>query len=236
MLEGWVLVNISLERLTAVYFPLRHKQLYTKGKALLGLFVTFLICFGLNVIYLVIINDCPADTRYEHLLQIWGWVNVCFNSVIPFLLMLSCSLAIIVKICVTNIERRRMNVRADYRISWTTVSLLAVCITYLILTAPVFILLSIHEQYEKDRQRGIRSWQRVTDILIAAFYLNVFWYTNYVINFYIYCISNPKFRDQLLAIYKKGCCYDTQKVDLTTSVSHETKNSDKKIKTESERF
>ena len=48
MFEAWVLVNLTLERLVAVYIPHKSKILFTKSKAVIGLVITMIPIIAFN--------------------------------------------------------------------------------------------------------------------------------------------------------------------------------------------
>ena len=76
----------------------------------------------------------------------WVWVDLAVASIIPFIIMTLCSIAIIGKIIYSNKQRRQLVAGADIKISSMTVTILMVNLQFLILTAPFIIMhnLTLH--------------------------------------------------------------------------------------------
>ena len=212
MWEAWILVNMSLERLVAVYLPLRCRSLFTKERAGIGLIITTVLPLGINAIYLPVmtrteytiygstVGECDTKDEWVELFGIFDWVALAIVSVIPFLIMVICSLLIVGRIMYTNVQRRRMQVTSNIKVSSMTFAMLAVALAFLILTGPTAALYPMVNMFYADDSKTVHEANKLYNVTLI---MNFFWYWNYVINFYIYCVSNSKFRSEAVNVL---CC------------------------------
>ena len=221
MTEAWVLVNMNLERLFAVFMPLKVKIYFTKNRAGLGLILTVLGVLALNLVYIptMKVHDgvlCSASAEYAVLMQQWYWVDFVFSSALPFLLMTGCSIAIVGKILYTNINRQNLNVSSNISISSMTTSMLLVALCFLLLTAPLTIMSPLVDVFfeEKPLKEALS--------FLGYFYLINFCF--YVLNFYIYCVSNPIFRREFSSIICRVESDNKKLKAIAYSVTLETKD------------
>ena len=200
MLEAWVLVNMNLERFAAVYVPHKVRLLFTKRRAGVGLVITTLGVLALNLVYIPTFElregkYCQVKVQYNSLMTLWYWVDLCLASVFPFLVMTSCSVAIVIRIVYTKEQWRHMQILPYIKISSMTISMLLVALCFLLLTAPLTILSPMLSIYHESLSTG-----KASKYATAFHLINFCLYINYVINFYIYCVSNPVFRQEFSTI------------------------------------
>ncbi len=81
-----------------------------------------------------------SDIYGDFLSYQWPWINLAFFSLIPFIILISTSLAIIGKIVHSNYERRR-DLHQNEAVKLTNVTLTLLCVSFLFVltTSPVVI-------------------------------------------------------------------------------------------------
>ena len=137
--EAWVLVRVSIERFVAVWIPTSHRSLFTMKKALIGLIITGVLLLGVDSHFLFTHNDpdnCQLVAKYHTFVYfIFPWVDLTLANLFAFLIMLSTSLAIIVKL----LANRKLV--ANNKTSSMRVILLTVSLTFFLTTLPICIYL-----------------------------------------------------------------------------------------------
>lgn len=195
--ESWILVQLSIERLFAVYWPLTYSTFYTRSKAGLGVAISALVLmfpnlhwfwmYGLEVSSLASNNKtCRAiDVKYhDFVLGVWSWVDLILCSLLPFILMLVINLAIIIQVkC-----KLHDSLRSSSQMNNMTLTLIIVTFTFFLLTAPLALYTAMHPD--------------VVNVVLKDTF-QIMNYSNYAINFLLYCMTAPKFRKELVALWSK---------------------------------
>ena len=205
-LEAWILVCVSIERLVAVWLPLKAQRIFTRRFAriqmtgiLFGLFILSSHLFRTQILVPIGAGRgsiCRFDPFFEFFrLKIWGWIDMVFASILPFGIMISSSIAIVVKLYIQHRKTASQGNTAGKNAS-VTMMLLAVCGVFFVCTLPITIYLSKSSDYEQ--MYGCCYSNNVTWPLV-----NMFMYLNHAGNFFLYCTSGPRFRAELLQIFKR---------------------------------
>ena len=103
--SGWILVSLACERCLHVYRPFRFKQWCTARKAVIKLAVLFVFICGVNAHLLMTYglvanegNQTECDVILENVrhydVKIFPWIDLTVVSVLPFAIMLTCSVLI----------------------------------------------------------------------------------------------------------------------------------------------
>ena len=142
---------MSIERFLAIYFPIRTKTLTSKKKLIITMAVTALAMASLNLHFFwtyklfkkhTYSKYCGSVSKYsEFLRDYWPWISLAFYSLIPFIILISTSTAIILKIVHSNyVRKHNMNISdGGVKLTSITLTLLSVSSVFLIATGPVVI-------------------------------------------------------------------------------------------------
>ena len=105
--SSWIITLMSIERFLAIYFPIRTKTLTSTKKLIITITVTATALSGLNLHFFWTYKlmksryskYCGSVSKYsEFLRDYWPWISLVFYSLIPFIILISTSTAIILKI------------------------------------------------------------------------------------------------------------------------------------------
>lgn len=202
--ESWVLVNLTLERLLAVMLPHKLRIIFSKKKAAIYLFITGIILFTLNLHYFfffhirnysdaVPIQMCLNDVEYTYFYDnVWAWLDLLFASLIPFMVIFISNIMIIIRVILK--KRLAKTSGSSFKMTNMTASLLVVSFLFLLTTSPICIFLLINFDMESEEEHFYVSM--IFDIL------NLIYYINNSINFFLYCITSRRFRQQFLIVFK----------------------------------
>ena len=136
---------MSIERFLAIYFPIRTKTLTSKKKLIVTMVMTAFAMAALNLHFFwtyKIHKRCSADAKYKlFLTQFWPWINFVFYSLLPFIIQIFTSIAIVLKIVHSNyIRKHSMNIReGGIKLTNMTVTLLSVSLVFMMATAPMVV-------------------------------------------------------------------------------------------------
>ena len=204
-LEAWILVCVTIERLVAVWLPLKVQRIFTRRFAhiqmtglLFGLFVLNSHLFRTQILVPIGDNNiCRFDPSFEFFrLKIWGWIDMVFASILPFAIMISSSVAIVVKLYIQRHKTTSQGNASARNARRVTMMLLVVCVMFFVCTLPITIYLSKSSDYEQ--MYGCCYSNNVIWPLV-----NMFMYLNHAVNFFLYCASGVKFRTELVQIFHR---------------------------------
>ena len=222
--SAWVLVAVALERFISVWFPFRAKTICTHRNAALGVCAIAVALVGINLHFfwtqgerIVRIANSNRTRKYAcyhrenfdvFLDQIWPWLEASIFTYIPFTIMLSCNTLIIFRLARARLQRRRQGATShgsQDSIQMTTMTgmLLAATFTFLILNTPVSLYLSGQSTFWKEERKRNHNFKIFWVITQQLMYLNN------AINFLLYFISSPRFRQELKKLF------DTCRVNRT---------------------
>ena len=216
--NSWLIVTVTLERLFAVIFPHKCKQIFSKNNACWGLLIKLLSIIGLNfhffVTYdlLVISNKpvcAPTSEPYRmFMIDTWPWIDFCIDSLVPFILILMSTVIIIVSITMSR-YRPQGHSHSHHQIKLTSLTtvLLLVSLTFFLTTAPISIYLIRH------RINSVIE-DSIPDQSVTCAVLNMLYYTNNAGNFFLYIMAGSRFRKEL----SKLCCHQNT---VSPSNTHE---------------
>ncbi|XP_062607987.1 mu-type opioid receptor-like [Saccostrea cucullata] len=209
----WVLVAVTVDRCVFVCLPFKAKGICTLKNAKIVVVCIALIMTALNLhlfwgvavemkfgkLSCAFMNDFTKFT--------WPWIDSCIFSIIPFNLMIIANILIIKHLLMS--QRRvashmqhsgsdvqHSNVHSKHFTSVTTM-LLTTNYVFLILTLPIAIYLVV---YPKKIQDATGHGTAVLELIWAI--ANMLQYTNNTIHFFLYCLTGPRFRQELLKIFK----------------------------------
>ncbi|XP_033749286.1 growth hormone secretagogue receptor type 1-like [Pecten maximus] len=222
-MSSWTLVLITIERMIVVQFPYKAKVLCTRTRALSAILFIFLVLFLVNMHSLIggdittttnSFNSttyvvCGGITEHYHTFRryYWGWIDLLIFCVLPSCIILALNTIIIVKLTkryrtrrktlpahIIHSSRRQMSFE-NFTKSWTsTISLLILLDAWFIVcTLPVCVVLVLYNWC---------AWfQSEDEIKLVWVTTNILMYSNNTFNFFLYCISGSKFREELKDIF-----------------------------------
>ena len=213
-LTSWMLVLVTIERCLAVTRPIAAKRFLTARVTLptiIVLVVTFLI-LNVPISGILYLNEeglCEPIDEYRFVWErLISAINFSIASFIPFVLIASINfvgwitLLTHKKQCKDFISTAGLGPSRHpvdpWKINSITRMLIATDIVFLATTLPIVLFQMIHpySHYHPDGDlRATLTFYRSTCELIL--------YSNSTLNFYLYCWTGKKFRDELLALM--GC-------------------------------
>ena len=224
---------VTLDRCIAVRFPLRSLVFCTPRRARVTLTMTLVCLgvFYIPLAIMSEAPDgkvCAAFAAGDENspgLRVasiaLSWVNLIVVSILPFILILTMNILIIKAVRERSVFVARFNNMASYstqvaygstlqnvreavrtqqvsRNRQIRVMLLTVSFAYLIITFPISVRVVVYNFVDYKRSAGAYG---VFVLLYNV--LNILLYSNNAINFYLYCITGSKFRQDLKNLFVK---------------------------------
>ena len=216
--SAWILVTMTMQRAAAVLWPHRVNVFCTRRKSIftvLGI-VLFIACIHSHFLYgadlvqyrNVTLPLCvPSTAKYEQFLgNVWSWVDLLFFSSLPFLFLVI-SNGLLVKKVIASVREATLTLSAGQcgqaksrkkKASSVTLTLVIVSITFIILCLPLSLFVLFPDiLLEKMPDENIFSLSVQTFIYAIV---NLLWYCNSTVNFYLYCLTGSKFRTECLRV------------------------------------
>ncbi len=164
-----------------------------------------------------IVNYCDYTEEDWHFAYvIWPWIDLVVVCAVPVIVIFSSNIVIILKVvrAAKNRSEQMSAKGGDDTTQSLTVMLIAVSLVYLLTTTPgsiYFVGLELWPtETPKDRHSRAMAYAAV----------NLIYYFNNCINFFLYCVSGCRFRRTLVAIL---CCRELKpKTSSTHSGSRYT--------------
>ena len=241
--SSWLLVAVTFERVLSVMLPHRIKTISTVKVAavIIVSIAAFLVLlnghflFGIGYGYVEeqsrqvgrdIYHACwPKTSSYKAFHDdALPWIDFLVAFAIPFIILTTCNIIIIVKLASTRKHRRQMSVGSHLKAierdnKVVTMLLVCLCIVFFICLAPVSIYF-IGQSYWIDEitsrpvtspmvdpiqfQKDFTGIRKDMDYLMLWHaVVNCFGYLNATCNFIFYVISGSKFRREIFALF---CC------------------------------
>lgn len=210
-LSSWVLMTVTLDRCILVCFPFRSRLFTTMKRApyILTTLVLLLVLVNSHFFATVTVqnNNCTYESRLT--MVVWPWIDLVVCNLIPFLVMLFCSLLISRKILQTN---KRVSVQRTRTISGesgsapndnskaaksssVTIMLLIIIFSFFLLTLP---LVGFNISYRYWIETATNSELATLELVRTNF--SMLLYTNHVIHF-ICCLSGRRFRREVRNLF-----------------------------------
>ena len=160
----------------------------------------------------ICVTTTPTSGWKFYVRSVVGWIRLLIYSLTPLIVMFIANTAIII-ILVVAARRRQQNTSGgtSQNLSNMTVTLLLVCFIYTCLSLPVCVL-SLSK---------LPGGMLYTAML---FYLETCKYANHAFNFFLYCCSGARFRQELTALFRCKKRSDPPPSQLTASSSNTLSN------------
>lgn len=215
-ISSWLLVAVTLERVFSVMIPHRVKSGCTHKTAGITIGTVIVCIFGLNSHFLYgmgtnfvkqanATDKCsPKYAMYNHFSStIFPWIDFCVAFLIPFVIITSGNIVIVVKLRLSRIQRIRMSSfgnnsshSLDRNVS-VTILLICLSIFFFISLAPVSIYFIGVKYWRADiiSRHDTGDWEY---LLFWYAVINCIGYLNATCNFFFYVLSGTKFRKEIL--------------------------------------
>lgn len=229
--SGWLIIAVTAERFLAVCYPLKAPMVCSRHRAYAIVLILLAFHFLVNMhlfwttqlTYTVMCGGiitvrCDPAEAYSYLVRdVWPWVDAFMYSFIPFAVILVLNALIIRKVLISRRNRDSHLCRGSSSSSAKessarmSVMLLTVSFAFLVTTLPLNITLIVTNsmEFSTDGKNKMKLGRAVTELLM---------YVNHSMNFFLYCATGQKFRQELCAIVCRGRWRRAQR----TMTSHHT--------------
>lgn len=220
--SSWMLICVTLERLTSTLLPHRRRVICTMKSSLIAVLVILVFLVLLNGHFLFgygntsttvngteVVERCvPLTESYDKfILYSWTWIDLCVFFIVPMTVLLVGNSLIIHNVVSSHRKSRRSvvpdkearnskNKIQTSKISSLTISLLLVSLVFCICITPI-VVFPIGEPYWSA---NASTDKRATLFLIESL-ANLFMYVNHSINFILYFMSGKRFRDEVKQLF-----------------------------------
>nr|AKQ63011.1 orphan G-protein coupled receptor 1 [Platynereis dumerilii] len=200
----WILVAFTCDRFIAVCFPFRKSRWCTSRKAIIISASLLVAAFikNMHVFWTrgaqydengTFIKNCgyprPEYKNFER--NVRPWLVFVLVNLIPFLVILSCNLAIVYKLLAAT--RIKDISKPNSKYSQTTLMCVGVSFLFLLTTTPSVVMYIGRSEWDKSHTDAYEVAKAVTNVLV---------YLNHSLNFFVYCMSGKRFRREFLMF----CC------------------------------
>ena len=149
------------------------------------------------------------DALSVYAVFVFPWIDLVVSSFLPSSLLLVGNVLLATTVTRSARLARRLTAaptgsdrRSDVRekaASSLTVTLMSVSVTYICLTLPVCIFLIV-QHYGMGPDTRYEAWMRLVWAVV-----NLMWYCNSTVNFYLYCLTGTRFRAQCKRLLCNAC-------------------------------
>lgn len=207
--SAWLLVFMTLERTFSACVPHRVNMFCTKRRAccLIVFIVAFQACMQSHFLFGMTLLEpdqkgplvCkPISTEYHTFLHdIYPFVDLVLLSLIPFVCVILGNVIIIWKTFLSLKTAAELNLTSEKganlrrrRASSMTLILICLSTLFLLTTSPT----CVYNMWERGETAKKTSIGR-TELAWAS--VNIIMYCNNTFNFYLYCLSGRKFRNEI---------------------------------------
>ena len=222
----WLIVAVTMERAIVVSFPLHVPRICNIRYARSLIVCLFVVFVGINVHFFWTVKlsyiqfnettlaKCHAAPNHIELNEVyWPWIDAILYSFLPFTLILILNAMIIKNVIMArrnrnalqqqyvlttrnrSIPARRSQCEKSRKI---TIMLLAVSFTFIFTTLPMNSLLIYKSVFivddDDEKFARMKLLYTIAELLM---------YSNHSVNFFLYCATGRKFRDQFVALFSR---------------------------------
>uniref|UniRef100_A0A5S6R349 G_PROTEIN_RECEP_F1_2 domain-containing protein n=1 Tax=Trichuris muris TaxID=70415 RepID=A0A5S6R349_TRIMR len=225
-LSSWYFMVLTIERYFVVYFPLSQAARCTIGRTrrIICMAIPMPLLFNVWVFVATGVTDsgfCDTKKSYYHTAMILNWLDTLLSFVLPALVVITCNIAICVRLfsrrdvfatlqggsaertrdgaaplmrCHNPTQKRQTQERK------VTQSLVTLSFIFVALNVPSYALrLRDYILVATDR---IPQEQDFVDIILENVF-NLIYYSNFAINFFLYCLTSRNFRNTVVALWRQ---------------------------------
>lgn len=222
----WLLVVFTLDRFVAVCFPLRKSEVCTTKRAkilggsafLLAILKNFHVFFTRGAEYKVgddgeseLKSNCgrptPTAEYFENFIR--PWIVFTLVSAIPLILICAFNIGIVrTLLCMPKSTPATSPVRGgtsssktERKYSQTTLMCISVSILFLVTITPSIVLVIGRPYWDTKERKGEPNYMYLT----AKGINNALVFMNHSLNFFLYCLTGRRFREQLFTMFASMC-------------------------------
>lgn len=212
--SAWLLVFMTLERTCSACIPHRVNMFCTKRRAcyLIVFIVLFQLCMQSHFLFGLAVLDkgrngtqeCRAVSKeYDFFIHnLYPFVDLVLLSLIPFILVILGNIIIIWKTFLSLRTAAELNLTSGKsallrrrRASSMTVILLCLSALFLLTTSPTCVF-NMWERGESAKA-ALKTPVGIARTELTWASVNIIMYCNNTFNFYLYCLSGRKFRNEI---------------------------------------
>ncbi|XP_076472265.1 uncharacterized protein LOC143301762 [Babylonia areolata] len=222
----WILVAVTSQRVVVITWPLRHVARRSGAARTAKVTVAVIVagCLALDsgilALYTLLVNkqgrtkcwadkDRPGAAFYED--EVYPWLNIVTGSLLPLSLLVLNNLVLGVKVTQSFRASRQMmdaeQAGARRQTSSLSLTLIVTSLTFVLLTSSIPVGFFVKRFYLPS----LSSDEQVeADVDLADAVLDLLWYCNSAVNFYLYFLTGSTFRKEarrllLLLLPGSGC-------------------------------
>lgn len=216
-LSSWTLLLVTVDRVVSVAIPLKSKDICTLRRMVCVWLITTFTILCINIYPLVsykihVVYNLPhcisTDGKVDAFRSVFAWVDFCAVVLIPFLVISSCNLFMIIRLLQAKGRRRILSVRScsagksrlrnGHSVNAMLIFLGVAFLATSIPRSVYFLGLPNwpHSSWEDHERNGL-------------FYNSVILVYNISnsINFLLYCVSGSRFRMAMKTLFcRRDCC------------------------------
>ena len=203
----WLLVFVTLERFVVIAMPMIFPLVCRRSRALTAMGVLLGIVLAINVhvfwTHGIVQHSSNSPTQcqelssqYPEFLTAWFWIDVCVYSILPFFIILTLNVLIIVNVRRAGRMGVALSSQVQTDVNLLTVMLLTLSFTFLLTTAPMSVYIMYRVLYVPEPLTPL--W--VAEITLARTLCLLIMWINHAINFFLYCLAGKKFRQELCTL------------------------------------
>ena len=203
---NWLVIVLTIFRVIAVYLPHKANVYCTRRKAFIVVVVTFAAFFVVNLDTIIYIQHITENnrrkcwftgSRYTYYTVYSQWVMLTIMSVIPFVLLVTSNILIIYKVLIYSFRRRNMSTEIKSNDSQSmTAMLVGISVLFLVTQVPAVVISII----KRNLSTAKHNKEYLYVFLVIDTIFRLFKWTNHAVNFFCYCISGKRFREELVAM------------------------------------
>ena len=145
------------------------------------------------------------NSKYiEFVSQYWPWINLAVYSLIPFLIITTLNLLLLIRLSISVYERKKRlgQVANTFKIGGSSLLLISAGLLYLFCTGPIAVYHIFNHIWRQNHNSQLVSDEvQAQRVLIRAILENISYLTN-ALNILVYCISGSRFRKELILMLK----------------------------------
>lgn len=233
-ISTWILVSVTIERVLCVAFPLKVKIVCTISHARLSVLVICVFTILLNTVEYFVLFDVfyvrrlgPISIpKFSGASNIFVWIDIMYGFVLPFIIMSSGTIIIIVKLRRHSVAKTELLTPRAKSIS----KIIVIANLVFLVTMIPYRIVSIMESsvgYRPYLHRLFDPFLFMTD-------------ANAALNFFLYVLSGSRFRADVKELFCKHRKYSTAKDSSTlepmTPVTNHTRFSELGFPSEKQRL
>ena len=231
---NWLVIVFTVFRVIAVYLPHKANVYCTRRRAFIAVVVTLATSFAVNLDTIIYIQHITKNnrkkcwfigSRYIYYTVYSQWVMLTVMSIVPFVLLVTSNILIIYKVLIYSFRRKNMSTEIKSNDSQSlTAILIGISVLFRITQVPAVVISIIKRNLNSETQ----SEEYLYIFLVIETIFRLFKWSNHAVNFFCYCVSGKRFREELVAmvtgrIRRKRQCNGnevTKTSTATTSLSN----------------